>query len=111
MKRPIWGIKGLHYRMIGVIATTLIKNDYLLDPYLPFEKRDILIEDDLITQVASNIDFRADTIINTSDKVILPGLIHAHTHTFGLPIRGLTGNLPLDGSGTLVAKHNAPSGP
>ncbi|MFC2047363.1 amidohydrolase family protein, partial [Chloroflexota bacterium] len=77
------------------MPSILIKDGYLLDPILSFEQRDILIQDDLINQVAPNIDFRADRIIDASDKVIMPGLISAHTHTFNTPLRGLTENLPL----------------
>ena len=78
------------------MTTTLIKKGYLLDPCLPFERGDILIKNDLIAQVAPDIDFPADTIINASNKVILPGLISAHTHSFMTWLRGLTDNLPLD---------------
>ena len=78
------------------MSTILIKKGYLLDPYLPFERSDILVEGDLISQVATNIDFKADTIIDASDKVIIPGLITAHTHTFGTPVRGLVDMIPTE---------------
>ena len=77
------------------MPSILIKNGCLLDPTLSCEQRDILIQDDYITQVAPNITFQADTFINASNKVILPGLISAHTHTFNTPLRGLTENLSL----------------
>ncbi len=78
------------------MTTTVIKKGHLLDPRLPFEQGDILIEDDLITQVAPSIDFRADVVIDASDRVVLPGLTSAHTHAFSLPVRGLIDNLPLE---------------
>ena len=79
------------------MATTLIKKGYLPDPCLSFGQADILIEDDLITRVGSNIDCRADTVINALDKVILPGLISARAHVSSLRMRGLlTDNLPLE---------------
>ncbi len=95
------------------MATTIIKNGYLLDPSLPFEQGDILIKDDLITQIAPEIDFPADTIISALDKIVLPGLISAHCHTFSTPQRGLIDNLPLDiwllyvhYAYTLLGKHS-----
>ena len=53
-------------------TTTLIKNGYLLDPHLPFEQSDVLIENETIAQVAHAIDFPADMVINAQDKVIMP---------------------------------------
>jgi cytosine/adenosine deaminase-related metal-dependent hydrolase len=78
------------------MSTILINKGYLLDPHMPFERKDILIEGDLISQIATNIDFKADTIIDASDKVIIPGLITAHTHTFGTPVRGLVDMIPTE---------------
>jgi cytosine/adenosine deaminase-related metal-dependent hydrolase len=78
------------------MSTTLIKKGYLLDPHLPFERMDILIEDELITRVAPDMGFQADTVINALDKVVLPGLVNAHTHTYNVLARGLTDNLPLE---------------
>lgn len=78
------------------MSSILIRKGYILDPVLPFEQQDILIENDVITRVELNIDFRADTVINASDKVILPGFTSAHTHTWNTPIRGLTEQLPLN---------------
>ncbi len=78
------------------MSTTLIKKGYLLDPDLPFERGDILIEDDKITQVAPNIDFRADTTINALDKIVMPGLTSAHCHLFTTMHRAFTDRLQLD---------------
>jgi 5-methylthioadenosine/S-adenosylhomocysteine deaminase len=78
------------------MSSTLIKDGYLLDPELPFERQDILIENGLISKISSGIDSHAETTINATNRVVLPGLINAHTHTFSLPLRGLTGNIPLD---------------
>jgi 5-methylthioadenosine/S-adenosylhomocysteine deaminase len=78
------------------MASILIKKGYLLDPALAFEVKDILIEDTLITRIESNIDFQADKVINAQNKVIMPGLISAHTHLFTQKIKGLTDNLLLE---------------
>ncbi len=75
------------------MPTILIKKGYLLDPNLPFERKDILIQDDLISQVATNVDFQADIVIDASDKVIIPGLISCHNHTYITPARGFVDNI------------------
>ncbi len=78
------------------MVTTLIKGGYILDPSLPLSRQDILIQDDLIAKVASDIDIQADCVINASGKVVMPGLISAHSHTSTVLFRGLTDNLPGD---------------
>jgi cytosine/adenosine deaminase-related metal-dependent hydrolase len=78
------------------MAITLIKNGFVLDPELPLKQADILIENDLIRQVGSNFNCLADTVINASGKIVLPGLINSHAHAASALFRGLTDNLPLD---------------
>ena len=78
------------------MTTSIIKNGYILDPVLPFKKSDILIEDGLIKQISPEIKSRTDTTINASDKIVMPGLISAHSHASTVLFRGLTDNLPGD---------------
>ena len=73
---------------------TLMKGAYLLDPDLPLNKQDILIENDTIKGLSPNIIDEADIVIDVSDKIVSPGFISSHTHTFNTPLRGLQ-NLPL----------------
>ncbi|MBM3251914.1 MAG: dihydroorotase, partial [Candidatus Omnitrophica bacterium] len=59
----------------------LIKNGRVIDPANKIDEiRDILVEDSQISQVAKNIKEKADTIIDASDKIVLPGLVDMHVH-------------------------------
>ncbi|MDP2965594.1 MAG: amidohydrolase [Pelolinea sp.] len=78
------------------MKTLLIKNGYLLDSELTFGQADLLIEGDTITQIASNIQFDADMTINAKNKVIIPGLINAHSHSTQALFKGMDDNLPLE---------------
>ena len=45
-----------------------------------YEKKDIVIDDDEIVNILDNYIGEYDTLIDASDKIIMPGLINAHTH-------------------------------
>ncbi len=45
-----------------------------------FEKLDIVIEDNVIKDLTVDYHGNADVIIDASNKVVMPGLINAHTH-------------------------------
>ena len=60
---------------------TLFKNGMIIDgsgsaPY----KGDVLIEDDRILEVGTNIDTEADNVLDISGYQICPGFIDAHSH-------------------------------
>ena len=57
----------------------LIKNGYIVSMASEVRKGDILIEDDRIARIG-NIDCDADKIIDATNKIVMPGLINAHTH-------------------------------
>jgi 5-methylthioadenosine/S-adenosylhomocysteine deaminase len=78
------------------MATVLIKNGSLLDPCRAFGREDIYIEGDRIVQIEASIDRSADTVIDATDKIVLPGLVNAHAHATTLLFRGLTDNLPFE---------------
>jgi dihydroorotase len=60
---------------------TLIKNGYILDPATGTEGIfDLLIDNDIITQVQENINTSADTIIDAKGMYVMPGFIDLHVH-------------------------------
>ena len=57
---------------------------------------DVLIEGNKITHIAEHIDSSAEaTIIDASDKAIIPGLVNTHTHAAMTLLRGYGDDLPL----------------
>lgn len=78
---------------------TLIKNGTVItmdekrkDPY---EKLDILIKDDKIIKIEKNYQGNYDKLIDATDKIIMPGLINAHTHLGMSIFRATNDNLTL----------------
>lgn len=57
----------------------LIKNGYIVSMASEVRKGDILIEDDRIARIGT-IDCEVDKIIDATNKIVMPGLINAHTH-------------------------------
>jgi 5-methylthioadenosine/S-adenosylhomocysteine deaminase len=78
--------------------TILIKNALILNPNNFEEKRQsVLIKDDLISEIAEEIDeSNADKIIDASGKILLPGFVNTHTHLSMTLFRGLADDLSLD---------------
>lgn len=60
-----------------------------------FEKKDILIEGDKIQLVGEFPKSKADTLIDASKKLVIPGLVNTHTHVAMTLFRGLGEDLPL----------------
>ncbi|MFA6217462.1 MAG: dihydroorotase [Candidatus Omnitrophota bacterium] len=59
----------------------LIKNGRVVDPANKIDKVcDVLVEDTLIAEVAIGIKAKADTVIDASGKVVMPGLVDMHVH-------------------------------
>ena len=65
----------------------LIKNGYIVSMASPVLKGDLLIEDDKISRIGI-MDCEADKVIDATGKVVMPGLINAHTHVAMSLFRG-----------------------
>ena len=78
--------------------TILIKNAFILSPNTNFEDaQSILIKDDIISEIAPEIDeANVDKIIDATGKILLPGFINTHTHLSMTLFRGLADDLSLD---------------
>ena len=78
--------------------TILIKNALILDHNnLEGKKQSLLIRNDLIAEIADEIDEdNVDKIIDASGKILLPGFINTHTHLSMTLFRGLADDLSLD---------------
>ena len=77
------------------MTTLLIKNGHVLDLALPFEATDVFIEDGRIARIGPTTG-GADRVIDATGKVVMPGLINAHTHSVQILDRGLGDPYTLD---------------
>lgn len=83
--------------MIAVVNRTLIENGMIVTgdskgTIIP--SGHILIEENRIVEVESGkFTGEKDTVINADDCVIIPGLITAHTHLYGILLRGASLNI------------------
>ena len=59
----------------------LIKNGRVIDPENNLDAvMDILVDDSKISKVARNIKADADTVIDATDKIVIPGIVDMHVH-------------------------------
>jgi len=77
--------------------TILIKNALILNPENIYDKpQDILIRNDLISEISDEINEKADKTIDATGKILLPGFVNTHTHLSMTLFRGLADDLALD---------------
>ncbi|MFH1822062.1 MAG: hypothetical protein ABH852_06495 [Methanobacteriota archaeon] len=76
----------------GIIVTVNKKNQIIRDGA-------IYVEEGMIKDLGRTRElkkkYRADEVIDASRKIVLPGLIDAHTHMLGCLVRGLGADMPL----------------
>jgi 5-methylthioadenosine/S-adenosylhomocysteine deaminase len=80
------------------LADILIKGGYVvtMDPQRRvIEGGSVAVEGNKITGVAKEIKERAEVVINARGKVVLPGLINAHTHLSMTLLRGVADDMQL----------------
>ena len=70
---------------------SLLINGVLLEG----EKKDILIQDNRIEKISSNIDKNSDRVISGQGKVALPSFFNLHTHAAMTLMRGYSDDLPV----------------
>ena len=54
-----------------------------------FRNGEILINGNRIEAVGRNLNATADEVIDASDKIVMPGLVNAHMHTWETALRGI----------------------
>lgn len=72
----------------------IIRGGLVLTPEFRVIKADIAVEEGKITAVGEVVG-TADTVIDASGKLVMPGLVNAHTHLSMSLLRGYAEDLPL----------------
>lgn len=75
---------------------TVVRGGHLFDTERPFEVADLLIEDGAIMRIGPGIAAPGAEVIDARGKIVIPGLINAHTHSNQSIEKGLCDALPLD---------------
>ncbi|TDB98518.1 amidohydrolase [Actinomadura sp. 7K534] len=75
---------------------TLIRGGHVFDVASEFGVRDILVEDGVIVRVGHDLDAPGAKTVDASGRIVIPGLVNAHTHSNQTIERGLCDDLPLD---------------
>jgi len=78
------------------MARLAVAGGYLVDPGLPLERLDVLIEEGRIRDIGPGMARFADRVIPAEGSFVMPGLVNAHTHSAHTLARGLVDALPLD---------------
>jgi len=80
--------------------TILIKDVLIINPKgnseLDIKKSSLLIKNDIIAEIGSDIDKKADKVIDGKNKILMPGLINTHTHLSMSLFRSIADDLALD---------------
>ena len=80
--------------------TTLIKGGYVLtlDPTLgDMPHSDVLIEGDIIKEVGANLSASPHAnVIDARNRIVMPGFVDTHRHTWQTPVRGVLPSCTLD---------------
>jgi 5-methylthioadenosine/S-adenosylhomocysteine deaminase len=77
------------------MARTLIRNATVIsvDPVVgDFAEADILVDGDGIAAVGPNLQATADEVVDGRGRIVMPGLVNAHIHTWEYQLRGIGGD-------------------
>ena len=96
------------------MTSLLLKNGTVYDSAqgIKGQKLDVSVQDDIIVEVAQNIDSRDfDQVIDLTDKVVAPGLIDLHCHVFhGFNSSGVHPDVAGVGSGVTTVVDGGSAG-
>ena len=84
------------------MSTTLVKNATVVTASDRYDG-DIYIDNGVVTLIGKGLNLPADTIVDASGKLALPGGIDVHTH-LDMPFGGTTSADDFE-SGTIAAAH------
>ncbi|OAM96298.1 5-methylthioadenosine/S-adenosylhomocysteine deaminase [Pelosinus fermentans] len=73
----------------------IVKNGTVLTHENGFIKSDILIKDGVIAKIDEIIEEEAETVVDASDQLVLPGLVNCHNHAAMSLFRGYSDDLRL----------------
>jgi cytosine/adenosine deaminase-related metal-dependent hydrolase len=73
------------------MALTLIRNALVMsmDPAIGDVDGDVLVEDGRIAQIARGIAAPGAEVIDGAGRIVMPGLVNAHIHTWEFQLRGI----------------------
>ncbi|GAA0590946.1 amidohydrolase family protein [Kutzneria viridogrisea] len=88
----------------------LIRNGLLIDtdPIRVLAGHDLLVTDGRIAAVGPGLTAEGAEVLDATDRIVLPGFVDAHRHTWQTALRGVATDLDLGGYLDLVAKRFAP---
>lgn len=79
---------------------TLIKGGHVvtMDPTIGvLETGDVLIEDNLILAVGANLDAPDAVVIDATDRLVIPGMVDTHRHTWQTQMRAICSDMTISG--------------
>ena len=93
------------------MSRTLIRNGWVLsmDKAIgDIRGGDVLVEDDRILAVGRNIDAGDAAVIDATDRIVSPGMVNVHQHTWQTGVRGTVANWTMFQYGTLMHATSVP---
>jgi cytosine/adenosine deaminase-related metal-dependent hydrolase len=78
------------------VKQLLVRGGHLFDAGGQVRQADILIRDGLIVDIAPQLDAGDGEVLDARGKIVMPGLINAHTHSNQAIEKGLCDRYPLD---------------
>ena len=89
----------------------LIKCGWLvtLDPKIgDFKGGELLLNGNRIEAVGTNLNAAADETIDATDKIVMPGLVNAHMHTWETALRGIGAGMAVGGLSSSTCTATSP---